>query len=386
MNIPLYLAIKGIKARPRQYVVCVLGVFLGVLALTVIMAVSNGFETALVNSILETTGHITISSPTHLITRWEELRRDLEARADIKSASPCILGQCIIEHGQAFSGVNMRGVIPERENAISKMSTKMTTGSFVFNTPKDVFLGSPLAKQLGVKAGQYVKLVCPDGEGYEMRLCATFETGVSQFDLQTVFVPLRFAQRSLGFGSGVSHVLATVHSPLEARTIANSVAAQTGLRATSWLQSNKTLLSALSMEKRVMFLVLVMTLVVAGFGIANVLTMVVYEKYRDIGVLRAIGASRGMVMKIFIIQGFIVGVAGVILGLLGGVAVGTLLDTYPIALPGNIYYVDKVPVEFHLDDFILVALTACFVATIAGLFPARRAVVVQPWEAIRHYQ
>jgi len=366
--------------------VCVLGVFLGVLALTVIMAVSNGFETALVDSILETSGHIAISSPQHVIRRWQALCDDLRSKYGARAVSPCILGQCILEYGQAFSGVNLRGIRCADEQTVSSMGSRMTSGTFSFVGSNEAIIGAPLASQLGVEVGSSLKVVCPDGEAYDVRLVGTFDTGVTQFDLQTLFVPLRLAQRALGFGEGVSHVLMKIEEPLLASEVAHEIASETGLMAQSWLESNKTLLSALSMEKRVMVLVLVLTLVVAGFGIANVLTMAVYEKFRDIGILRAIGASRRMIMGIFVVQGAMVGVIGAVLGTLGGLLTGWFLGRFPIALPGSIYYVDTVPIEFHSVDFLLVAATACIVATVAGVIPARRAVGVQPWEAIRHYQ
>ena len=386
MKIPFTLAIKGIFARPRQYMLCTIGVFLGVLSLTLILSVSNGFEKGLVNSILETSGHITLSSPRHIIPNWPQVLETLEKRQDITSVCPSIIGQAIVEHGKAFSGVNIKGVFPEREDAISSMASKMTSGKCEFSSSNEALMGANLASQLGLKAGESFKLLCPDGDSYDIHLQGTFEMGVAHYDVQTVVVPLRLAQRLFGFGQGVSHIFVNTKNPLKAVETAKRIQEETGLLSVSWLSSNKVLLSALSMEKRVMFLVLLLSLVVAGFGISNVLTMVVYERYRDIGILRAIGVSSRQVMAIFVLQGFLVGVGGVFLGSLGGYGIGILLDTYPVPLPGNIYYVDKIPVDFMVRDFMVIGLIACLVATFAGLFPARRAVMVHPWEAIRYYQ
>lgn len=386
MKIPFMLAIKGIMARPRQYLLCTTGVFLGVLSLTLILSVSNGFEKGLVNSILETTGHISLSSPVHIIPNWHSVNENISKMDEVASICPAIMGQAIIEHGKAFSGVNIKGVLLDNEDEISQMAGKMTSGVFDFHTSNEALMGANLASQLGLAVGDTFKLLCPDGDSYDIYLQGTFEMGVAHYDLQTILVPLRFAQRLFGFGQGVSHILVNVKEPLEAMTTAKKIGSETGLVAVSWLSSNKVLLSALSMEKRVMFLVLLLSLVVAGFGISNVLTMTVYERYRDIGILRAIGVSRSQVMKIFLLQGFFVGVAGVIAGSLGGYFVGILLDTYPVAIPGHIYYVDKIPVDFLARDFILIGFIACLVATFAGLFPAKKAVSVNPWEAIRYYQ
>lgn len=386
MKIPFLLAIKGIMARPRQYFLCTVGVFLGVLSLTLVLSVSNGFEKGLVNSILETSGHIILSSPLHIIPNWQAVSDDISKMDKVVSICPAIMGQAIVEHGKAFSGVNIKGVLLSNEDSISRMSGKMTSGVFEFHSSNEALMGANLANQLGLSVGDTFKLLCPDGDSYDIYLQGCFEMGVSQYDLQTILVPLRFAQRLFGFGQGVSHVIVNVKEPLEAMITAEVIESETGLVAVSWLSSNKVLLSALSMEKRVMFLVLLLSLVVAGFGISNVLTMAVYERYRDIGILRAIGVSKQQVMKMFLLQGFFVGVAGVIAGSFGGYFVGVILDTYPVAIPGNIYYVDKIPVDFLVRDFVLIGLIACLVATFAGVFPARKAVSVNPWEAIRYYQ
>lgn len=386
MNVPRFLALRGLQARPRQFAVCILGVVLGVLSLGVILAVYNGFETALVESILETSGHVVLASATHAISSWEALADEVRARPDVTAVSPCILGQCILDTGSAFSGVKLRGIDPGAEEGISRLSSRITSGSFSFEGSNEIILGAPLASQLGVAPGGRLRLVCPDGEGYDMRLAGIFDTGVTQFDFEMAFVPLRFAQRALGYGEQVSHLLVRLSTPMEADLVAAELAGATGLRATSWFESNKTLLSAIAMERRVTILVLILTLVVSGFGIANVLTMAVYEKYRDIGILRAMGASPGLVRATIMLQGLAVGLVGAVAGTLGAFLVGAALRTWPIPLPDRIYYTDKVPVEFHALDVVLVAVAAVAVATLAGLLPARKAVAVHPWEAIRHYQ
>lgn len=387
MNPSLFLAIRGLRFRLRQASVTVIGVFVGVLALIVILSVSNGFEKSLVEQILETSGHIQVFSKTHQIDGWEAQMRSIAILPGVKAAAPAILAQGMIENEkeQTFSGANIKGIVPELEKQLNSIGSSVIQGSFKFFSQKEILLGAELARQLKVKLEDMVNLVSPDGTVYELRVVGIFRTGVAEFDFQTLFVPLELAQVAYGFKTGVSHLFVKTTDPLGARSLAEQIRQTTGLEAASWLDTNRVLLQAISLEKRVMFLVILLTLVVASFGIANVLTMMVFEKYREIGILRSLGSTRAQVLSIFLIQGTIIGMAGTVLGCAGGYFVGVLLQIYPIDLPGSVYVADKVPVLFKATDFAAVAFMALVISLIASLFPARKAVAIEPMEAIRYY-
>ncbi len=383
----LFLALKGLRFRLRQASVTVIGVFVGVVALIVILSVSNGFEKTLVEQILEKSGHIQVYSRTHQIDGYEAHVKSIEAIPGVAGAAPAILAQGMIENEKerTFSGANLKGIVPKLEKNVNSLADSMIKGEFRFFSKKEIILGSELAGQLKVTLDDDVNLVSPDGSVFELRVVGIFRTGVSEFDFQTMLVPIELTQAAYGFGSGSSHIFVKTHDPLEAPGLTPAIKAATGLEAASWIETNRALLNAISLEKRVMFLVILLTLIVASFGIANVLTMMVFEKYRDIGILRSLGSTRKQILAIFLIQGAVIGMTGTALGLLGGYLIGTCLQVYPITLPGSVYVSDTIPVIFRTADFATVTVLALLISVVASLFPARKAVAIEPMEAIRYY-
>jgi lipoprotein-releasing system permease protein len=383
----LFLAIQGLRFRLRQAGVTVIGVFVGVLALVVILAISNGFERSLVEQILETSGHIQVFSKTRQIDGWEAHVKAVSALPGVKSCAPAILAQGMIENEkeQTFSGANVKGVVPDLEAGANQVAASIIAGEFKFYSQKEIIVGSEMANQLKVKVNDLVNLVSPDGGVFELRVVGIFRTGVTEFDFQTLLVPLELTQAAYGFKTGCSHLFVKTTDPMMVREVASRIRSVTSLEAATWLETNRTLLQAISLEKRVMFLVILLTLVVASFGISNVLTMMVFEKYREIGILRSLGATRWQIVSIFLVQGSLIGMAGTLLGCLGGYLVGLYLRAYPIDLPGNVYVADTVPVLFQVSDFITVAGLALIISIVASFFPARKAIAIEPMEAIRYY-
>jgi lipoprotein-releasing system permease protein len=384
----LLLAFRGLTFRFKQTLLSMAGVTLGVVALTTILSVANGFEKGLIDSILETSGHIQVfSSQDHEISHPEDIARVVARVPGVIAVAPAIMVQGMIENEkeQTFSGCNIKCIDPSREVSINSIGHRMADGKFAFSGPNEILIGKDLARQLRVTAGKQLKMTIPDGTKYPLTVVGIFKTGLSDFDYQTILVPVALGQKAYGFADSVSHLFVRCADPMLARAIALQIHKDTAYDARSWLDTNRVLLEAISLERRVMFVVIFLTLIVAAFGIANVLTMVVLEKFRDIGIMRALGMRTREISRIFVVQGLAIGVSGTGLGCLGGWALGRLLQLIPIRLPLEVYYVDKVPVVFNPRDFVAIAGLALAVSLLASYFPARKAMRIQPVEAIRYY-
>lgn len=381
------LAIRGLTFRMRQTVLSMVGVMLGVLALTTILSVSNGFQRDLIKNILETTCHIQVMSmKEHEVGEYQKVTEAILKVPGVTSVAPACLVQGMIENPEAhaLSGTNIKGIVPEKELTVNSVGHEMVAGEFRFTGKHEVILGAELAEQLEARIGQTLKLTVLDGK-HELRLVGVFRTGVRDFDFQMIFVPLELTQDTFGFENTVSHLFVKTDDPMSARATAAKIHEVSGYDARAWLDSNRVLLDAISLERRVMFVVIFLTLIVAAFGISNVLTMMVMEKYRDIGILRAMGMKPGQVVSIFLYQGMIIGILGTVLGCLGGWLAGVTLQTFPLRLPLDVYSVDYVPVAFKASDFASIALLAFGVSLLASYLPARRALAVDPAQAIRFY-
>jgi len=383
----LLLAARGLSFRFKQTLLSMAGVSLGVIALTTILSVANGFEQGLISSILETSGHIQVSSGDHEISHPDDIARIVAGIRGVEAVAPAIVAQAMVENEkeQAFQGCLVKCIDPVREQKINCVGQRMADGKYAFTGRDQIILGKDLARQLHAMVGRPLNMTIADGNKYPLTVVGIFKTGLSDFDFQTVLVPIALGQKVFGFGDSVSHLFVRLSDPMNARAVALRIRKDTAYEAQSWLDTNRVLLEAISLERRVMFIVIFLTLIVAAFGIANVLTMVVLEKFRDIGIMRALGMRRHEISRIFVLQGLFVGVVGTLLGCLGGYGLGRILQIVPIRLPLEVYYVDRVPVIFNLRDFLAIAGLACGVSLLASYFPARKAMKIQPVEAIRYY-
>ena len=382
------LAVRGLSFRLKQTMLSMLGVVLGVVALTTILSVANGFENGLINSILETSGHIQVfSSQDHEVSNPAHISKLVAKVPGVLAVAPAILVQGMIENEkeQTFSGCNIKGIDPVLEKDVNSIGNHMLDGKFAFGGTDEIILGKELAHQLKATVGKQLKMTIPDGKKYPLTVVGIFKTGISDFDYSTVLIPVPLAQKAFGFSDSVSHLFVRCVDPTAAAQVAAAIRKDTAYDAQSWLETNRVLLEAISLERRVMFIVIFLTLIVAAFGISNILTMMVLEKYRDIGIMRALGMRSGQITRIFLLQGLFIGLTGTVLGCVGGWGLGNLLQVLPIHLPVEIYYVDRVPVIFNPRDFLAIAALACTVSLVASYFPARKAMRIQPVEAIRYY-
>lgn len=379
MPLPILLALRSLTFRRIQTGLAVLGVALGVLALTLILGIQNGFREAFIRQILETSGHVTLSLRGRIVRDTEEKLRALRAEVPhLTGAAPAILGQAILEVESSFAGVNVKGFDPEQEHQVTKILDFVVDGDPGFSGANEFMIGARLANELGLRPGDPVKLVLPGGALYTMWVRAVIKSGVQTVDGQTVFTSLRFARKAFSYRGGVSHIFLACDHPDNARRVAEAAGELTGLDAESWMDQHEILLRAMDLERRAMFVIIALTLMVAGFGVSNVLTLMVYEKYRDVGILRSIGASRGDVLTMFLLQGLLIGFGGTVLGVLLCLGMGEVLQAYPIQLPGEIYYSQTLPIRFKREEFIAIACFSLVVATLAGLPSAVRAVRVDP--------
>lgn len=382
MPLPLVLATRSLVYRRLQTTLAVVGVALGVMALTMILGIQNGFRAAFVRQILESAGHVTVSARGGVLGSVDRMVKDLSAIPGVIGVAPAILGQGILEVDHAFSGVNFKAVDPAREGSVTRLLEFVVEGDSRFVGTNDVLVGKRLAEELSLHPGDRAKLVLPGGNLHDLWVRGVIDSGMNQVDAQTILVSLRFARRALGYREGVSHMFLACDDPEQADRVASDIETRTGLPAESWMDSHQTLLKAMELERRAMLVIIALTLMVAGFGVSNVLTLMVYEKHRDVGILRSMGAGAGTILATFLLQGVVIGCLGIAFGSAGSLLLGKALDTWPIQLPGDIYYAETLPVRFSWEEFAAIAFLSLVVTALAGLPSARRALAVDPVEVV----
>jgi lipoprotein-releasing system permease protein len=260
-----------------------------------------------------------------------------------------------------------------------------------------IILGNELARNLGVSQGEPVTVISPLGRltplgqvprSQTFRVTGIFDSGMYEYDSTIVYVSLWAAQRFLGIGNRVTGIEVRVADIYEADRVAKAIGKALGgypYWSRDWMRMNKNLFSALKLEKIVMFIILTLIILVAAFNIVGTLIMVVLEKTRDIAILKSMGATGRSIMKIFMIEGAVIGLVGTILGLLGGFTLCELLATYKfIELPQDVYYISTLPVKMDPVDVALIAVAAMVISLVATLYPAWQASRLDPAEAIRY--
>jgi lipoprotein-releasing system permease protein len=405
MRFELFVGLRYLRGKRRNAFISLItffsifGVMIGVMTLIVVLGVMNGFDRRLLKTVLGTTSHIVVSRNGGL-TDYELVIKEVKTVPEVLEVAPFFAGQVLLRSEEGVLGAAIRGVIPEEEQKVSSFAEYLA-GEL---TEEGIVLGTELARQLHVMPGDHVRVISPYfvstpvGEvPYKKTLEVTglYTSGMYEYDASFCFVTLSQAMRLFGVDKTITGIEVRIDDPFKAEVVARKISQRLGDRywARSWMDLNRTFLAALRHEKIIMAVILVLIIVVAAFNIASTLIMVVMEKTRDIGILKAIGATVRHVMTIFVIDGLMVGVVGAVLGVSFGYALANSLDSvvnfigrvFGIELfPRTIYYFDKIPVDTSIFDTCWIVGSAIILSLIASLYPAWQAARLNPVEALRY--
>ena len=414
MNYELFIGLRYLRARRQETfislitVISVLGVMIGVMTLNVVMAVMTGFEETLRDRLLGINAHIALLKSGDQLSEYEELVQQVVKQEGVVAASPAIYGQVMLTSGSRVSGVVVRGVDPDRVNAVVDLQRYMKQGSIAGLKQQNpvqvqdrtimlpgVIMGERLAAQLGVFVGSPIQVVSPLGSPTAIGvipkvrrfvITGLLNTGMSEIDSTLVFMGLADAQKFFELGDAVSNIEIRVNDVNQSREIAERIQLQLGFPylTEDWTRLWPNLFSALQLEKTVYFLVLLLMVLIGAFNIISTLVMVVMEKRKDIAILMSMGATRASIRKIFLLKGFIIGIVGTTLGLLLGLLVCTLIAQYRFELPKDVFLISTVPVRIYFSNFMIVTVASFIVCLLASIYPARQAAKLDPVEIIRY--
>jgi lipoprotein-releasing system permease protein len=408
----LLIGLRYTRAKKRTHFISfismtsMMGVALGVWALITVMSIMNGFERELRDRILATASHVTVTGSSGSLTDWASVSERSEAHPQVLDSAPFVTVQGMLTNRGIVVGAMIRGILPEAEKDISKILDAVIEGTPDTLIAGDwgIILGYQLARQLGVGIGDPVTLVAPKGRvtpaGLLPRLkrftvTGLFRLNMYEYDSSIALIHLEDAARLLDTQGQVSGVRLTVDDVYDVARIRYDLQGTlgSGFSLIDWTIEHRNFFSALAVEKRVMFIILMLIIAVAAFNIVSTLVMLVTDKQPDIAILRTLGLSPGGVMVVFMVQGIVIGVIGTSIGGLVGVITALNIETLVPALeqlfgieffPANIYVISDFPAELHWNDVTRVLGAALVMSLFATIYPAWRASRTQPAEALRY--
>ena len=412
MRYELLVGLRYTRAKRRNHFISFIsatsmaGIALGVAALIVVLSVMNGFQQELRARILGVASHVQISSADDKLIDWQGVARLVAQEPHVVASAPFVNAQGMLSAGQAVRGSVVRGIVPELEDKVAEIGQHMRAGSLQALKPGafGIVLGSELARALGVLNGDKVALIAPQGlvtpAGVIPRLkqftvVGVFEVGMFEYDSGLALLHLEDAQKLYQMGDAVSGLRLRLDDLFVARNVARDLMAKmsSDYYATDWTRSHANFFRAVEIEKRVMFIILLLIVAVAAFNIVSTLVMLVTDKQADIAILRTIGASPGSIVQIFMVQGSLIGVIGTFAGLVAGVLlaynVGTVVPFVENLLgfkflAKDIYYISDLPSDVQLGDVTTIGIVSLVLSFIATLYPSWRASKVNPAEALRY--
>ncbi len=412
MSYELFIGLRYLKAKRKQTfislitLISITGVAIGVMALILVLGVMTGFSDDLREKILGTNSHLVIQKFGAALNDYRMVMEKIRDCPGVVASTPFILSQAMLSSGNNVSGVVLRGIDVATAPAVIKLKETLVEGSLDHLADDQqsadgaplpgIIIGKELAKLLGIGLGETLTVISPSGlitpTGMAPRwkkflVVGIFESGMYEYDTTLAYISLANAQNFLKMADEATGVEVKVTDIYQVRTIADTIREKIGLSylVRDWMDMHRNLYSALKLEKIAMFIILVLIILVAAFNIIGTLIMVVHDKNRDIAILKAMGATASAIMRIFIIQGLVIGVVGTCLGLCGGYLLAFIQNQYHVVgLSPDIYYIPQLTVKTSLFDTVWVCCSAILITFIATIYPSRQAARLDPAEALRY--
>lgn len=408
MKFELFLSWRYLRSKSKQAffgnrIISISGVAVGVMALIVVISVMSGFERELKAKVLGTFSHLTVYEASGNMGDSGGVLDKILDIDGITAGSPFISGQALLRTSSRAFGVNIRGIDPETEQDVANIGKYIVRGRLDFGED-GIIVGEELAKKIGLRVGDIIRIISPaqvqTPSGpvqivVESEVAGLFDSGMYEYDVSLAYVSLDTARRLFRLGDGVTGLSLVTRDLDGARELKGRISDLLGprYRVMSWMDLNPNLFAAVRMEKKVMFFILTLIILVAALNIISTLTMMVMEKTKDIGILKAIGSSSKSIMVIFTMEGLIIGVIGagfgVLLGLLFAGNINSIADfvgdlTGFQLFSSDVYYFDRIPADIYLSDIVIISVCAVVISVFAALYPAWHAARLNPVEALRY--
>jgi lipoprotein-releasing system permease protein len=417
MKYEWFIGLRYLKAKRKQAFISIItlisiaGVTVGVMALIVVLAVMSGFEQTLKEKILGTQAHLVVLEASQGgMDRYEEVMKKVEEVKGVVSAAPFIVSQVMLSSESNVFGVVLKGIDPDRVGKVTELATNLKAGHLEdLKRDKEgelpgIILGVELSKHLSVSLNDTIQVISPLGTMTPMgmmpkmkrfRVEGIFYSGMYEFDNTMAYVSIKSAQKFFGMGDRVSGIEIKTNDIYQVKKIGTEIRRKLGFPfwTKDWMEMNRNLFSALRLEKIAMFIILILIVLVAAFNIISTLIMVVMEKNKDIAILKSMGAPSRSILKIFIIEGGVIGVVGTILGTILGLGAAFNLEKITgfvenlfgfKILSSDVYYIDKLPSQVNPFDVTMIVMAAILISLLATLYPSWRASKLDPAEALRY--
>ncbi len=427
MPYEFFISRRYMKAKRKQVFVSIItfisifGIFLGVAALIIVLAVMNGFEEDLRTKILGIKSHIEVTASMNApMKNYPAIREEIERTPGVVASTPFIYTEAMVRGNNSVTGVVIRGLDTQSSPKVIHLGKVREVSLEHLNTiPQDalkempdadkslagIVIGREMARNMGIFLYDSITIISPAGGistpmGMVPRMkkfvvVGIYESGFYEYDSKLAFLSLKSCQEFLDMGDSVTGIDIVVSDIYKADVIARSIQNRLGFPffTQNWMQMNKNLFSALRLEKRVMFIILSLIVLVAAFNIISALIMVVMEKNKDIAILKSMGATSATIMKIFIYQGLIVGVVGTFFGCIAGLLIALNLQKISLfvekifnfkILPGDVYYLSELPSKVNYSDVVTIVIGTILICFISTIYPSFRASRLDPAEALRY--
>jgi lipoprotein-releasing system permease protein len=412
MRYELLVGLRYTRARRRNRfiginsLVSMIGICVGVWALIVVLSVMNGFQKEVRTRILGVASHVQIISLDSRLADWRSVAKLAEGHPHVLAAAPFVQAQAMLSAGQAVRGALVRGILPDQEEKVADLGEKMKMGTLEALKPGDfgVVLGIDLARALQVLPGDKVALVAPQGlvtpagvipRLKQFTLVGVFEAGISDADAGLALIHVKDAQALYQLGDNVTGVRLKLDDLFAAHDVANDLLGELPrtLYATDWTRTHANFFRAVDIEKRMMFIILGLIILVAAINIISTLVLAVKDKQSDIAILRTLGARPGSIMQIFIVQGMLMGVIGTLVGVVIGVVTALNIDVIVPAIENafnvkflskDVYLIPELPSDLQWGDVVAISAMGLGLSFLATLYPSWRASRLNPAEALRY--